>query len=60
MKTFARLSERFDDIMSAVTFAQAGEVETARALLHKPECTKERISTRRDRDVRIAAKSARK
>lgn len=60
MKTFTRLFERFDDIMSAVTFAQAGEYETARELLHKPECTKERISIRRDRDVRVATKSARK
>ncbi len=60
MRTLARLSEKFDDIMSAVTFAQAGEYETARELLHKPECHKERISIRRDRDVRVATKSARK
>ena len=60
MKTFTLLFRRFDDIMSAVTFAEAGEFETARELMRKQEGTKERISRRIDREVRVAAKSARK
>ena len=60
MRTFARLSEKFDDIMSAVTFAEAGEFETSRQLLSKQEEPKERVSRRMDKDMRIAAKSARK
>jgi hypothetical protein len=60
MKTFTKLFARFDDIMSAVTFAEAGEFETARALIRKGESPKDRATRRMDRDVRTVAKTARK
>ncbi len=60
MKTFTRLFERFEDIMSAITFAEAGEFETAREMMRKGEGPQDRISRRADRSVRMVAKSARK
>ncbi len=60
MKTFTLLFERFDEIMSAVTFAEAGEFETAKELVRKQQRPKERISRRSDREVRTVVESARK
>ncbi len=60
MKTFARLFSRFDDIMSAVTFAEAGEFETAREMMRKGEGPKDRATRRMDREVRTVVKTARK
>lgn len=60
MKTLTRLLTRFDDIMSAVAFAEAGEFDTAREMMNRCEGPKDRVTRRMDRDVRRAAKSARK
>lgn len=50
MKTLETLRNRFEDIMSAVTFAEAGEFETARSIMNKGE---------RPQDRRRAEKSIR-
>jgi hypothetical protein len=60
MKTFTRLFARFDNIMSAVTFAEAGEFETAREMMRKSDGPQNRATRRTDRDVRTAVKTARK
>ncbi len=60
MKTFTKLFARFEDIMSAVTFAEAGEFETARQMMRKGEGPRERTSRKTDRGVRPAANAARK
>ena len=60
MKTFTRLFARFENIMSAVAFAEAGEFETAREMMRKGEGPQERISRRTSRDVRTVVKTARK
>ncbi len=60
MKTFTRAFARFDEIMSAVTFAEAGEFETAREMMRKGEGPKDRPTRRMDRDIRTAVKTARK
>jgi len=60
MKTFTRLFARFESIMSAITFAEAGEFETAREMMRKGEGPQERISRRTSRDVRTVVKTARK
>jgi hypothetical protein len=60
MKTFTRLFARFENIMSAVAFAEAGEFETAREMMRKGEGPQERISRRTGRNVRTAIKTARK
>ncbi len=60
MKMFTRLFARFDDIMSAVTFAEAGEFETAREMMRKGEGSRNRVTRRMDRDVRTVVKTARK
>ena len=60
MKTFTRLFARFENIMSAVAFAEAGEFETAREMMRKGEGPQERISRRTDRNVRTTVKTARK
>jgi hypothetical protein len=46
--------------MSAVTFAEAGEYETAREMMRKGEGPQDRISRRMDRNVRTVVKTARK
>ena len=60
MKTFTRLFARFEDIMSAVTFAEAGEFETAREMMRKSDGPHNRVTRRTDRNVRTAVKTARK
>jgi hypothetical protein len=60
MKTFTRLFSRFEDIMSAITFAEAGEFETAREMMRKSEGPQNRATRRTDRDVRTVIKTARK
>ncbi len=60
MKTFTRLFARFEDIMSAITFAEAGEFETAREFMRKGECPQQRISRRTGKDLRTVVKTARK
>jgi hypothetical protein len=60
MKAFTRLFARFEDIMSAVTFAEAGEFETAREMMRKGVGPRDRVTRRMDRDVRTAVKTARK
>jgi hypothetical protein len=60
MKTFTRLFARFEDFMSATTFAEAGEFETARDFMRKGEGPRERISRRAGKDLRTVVKTARK
>lgn len=60
MKTFTRLFARFEDIMSAVTFAEVGEFGTAREMMRKGEGPQERMTRRPDRGVRTVVKTARK
>ncbi len=60
MKTFARIFARFDDIMSAVTFAEAGEFETARGIMRKGEGPRDRATRRMTKNVRTVVKTARK
>ncbi len=60
MKALTRLFARFEDIMSAVTFAEAGEFETAREMLRKGEGPRDRVTRRMDREIRTVAKTARK
>lgn len=60
MKALTRLSARFDDIMSAATFAEAGEFETAREIMRKGKGPQERVTRRMDKELRTSVKTARK
>ncbi len=52
MKAFERFRTKLEDTMSAITFAEAGEFETARLILNKGEGTQDRITRRVDKSAR--------
>ncbi len=52
MKALARLRTKFEDTMSAITFAEAGEFESARLILNKGEGRPDRFTKRVDKSVR--------
>ncbi len=52
MKAFERFRTKLEDTMSAITFAEAGEFETARLILNKGEGKQDRIARRVDKSVR--------
>ena len=60
MKTLNKVIAKFDNIMSAVTFAEAGEFQTARELMQRGESPQERSSKRLDKDIRTNLITARK
>lgn len=52
MKTIEKIRTKFEDTMSAVTFAEAGEFETARLIMNKGKGTEDRITRRVDKSLR--------
>ncbi len=62
MKAIEKFRTKFEDIMSAVTFAEAGEFETARLIMNNGEGRQERITRRIGSSVRpkMMTKRARK
>lgn len=61
MKGLKKLLKKFETVMTAETFAEAGEFETARKLMCEEEPQYKRISKRvyREYAPKIAAKAAR-
>ena len=60
MKTLNKVFAKFDNIMSAVTYAEAGEFQTAREIMQRGEGPQERSSKRMDKDIRTNLITARK
>lgn len=60
MKTLTKVISKFDTIMSAVTFAEAGEFQTAREIMQRGEAPRQRSGKRLDKDVRANLITARK
>ena len=60
MKTLNKVISKFDTIMSAVTFAEAGEFQTAREIMQRGEAARQRSDKRLDKDVRTNLITARK
>lgn len=54
MKTTARLFSRFENMMMAVTFAEAGEFGTAREIMKEGEVRRPAASRRMDREIRAS------
>ncbi len=52
MKALERLRTKLEDTMSAITFAEAGEFETARMILNKGEGAQDRVTRRVDKSAR--------
>ncbi len=52
MKTIEKFRARFEDTMSAVAFAEAGEFETARMIMNKGEGPQNRIQKRLEKAQR--------
>ena len=52
MKTIEKIKTRFEDTMSAVAFAEAGEFETARMIMNRGEGPQNRIQKRLEKTER--------
>ena len=52
MKAIEKFRIKFEDAMSAVTFAEAGEFETARLIMSNGAGPQDRITRRIDKNVR--------
>ncbi len=59
MKTFQKLRARFEDTMSAVAFAEAGEFEAARLIMNKSEVPQDRMTRRAEKSIRTKTISKR-
>lgn len=60
MKRLRNLLKRFETVMTAETFAEAGEFETAREIMREEEPQYKRISKKADREYvsKIAVNTA--
>lgn len=58
MKSLSRLFSRFETMMTAATFAEAGEFQTAREIMKEGEDQRTPADRRRDTGPRLRANSA--
>jgi hypothetical protein len=52
MKTLEKFRTRFEDTMSAIAYAEAGEFETARQIMNKGEGPQNRVTRRVEKSIR--------